>query len=110
MVRRDDDAVIGTCTLAQLDPKNRRAEVGFILHPDHWRRGYMREAMGALIGFAFGELGLNRLEADVDPRNAPSLALLETLGFRREGLCRQRWIVDGVVQDSVILGLLAADH
>ena len=109
VVRAVDDGVIGTCTLAQLDADNRRAEVGFILHPEHWRRGYMRAAFGRLIAFAFDELALIRLEADVDPANVASLALLEAMGFRREGLCRERWIVDGVVQDSLMLGLLARD-
>ena len=69
----------------------------------------MRAAFGRLIAFAFDELALIRLEADVDPANVASLALLEAMGFRREGLCRERWIVDGVVQDSLMLGLLARD-
>jgi RimJ/RimL family protein N-acetyltransferase len=52
---------------------------------------------------------LHRVEADTDPRNAASLALLERLGFVREGILRERWIVGGEVADSVLLGLLAAD-
>lgn len=110
VVHAADDEVIGTCTLAQLDVQNRRAEVGFILNRDHWRRGYMDEALGALIGYAFDELQLNRLEADVDPRNVSSLALLQKMGFTHEGLFRERWIVDGAVQDSVMLGLLSRDR
>jgi RimJ/RimL family protein N-acetyltransferase len=67
----------------------------------------MREAIAALLDLAFGRLGLNRIEADVDPRNERSLAVLERLGFRREGLLRERHIVAGEIQDSVMLGLLA---
>ena len=65
--------------------------------------------MGTLINYAFTELGLRRLEADVDPHNAKCLKSLETLGFKREGYLRQRWLVAGELQDSVILGLLKSD-
>jgi RimJ/RimL family protein N-acetyltransferase len=67
----------------------------------------MKEALTALLDFAFGTLGMRRLEADVDPRNAGSLHAVERLGFRREGLLRERWKVDGELQDSVLLGLLS---
>jgi RimJ/RimL family protein N-acetyltransferase len=69
----------------------------------------MSEALRLLVDFAFGSLGLHRLEADVDPRNGPSLRLLERLGFRREGLLRERYHAQGEIQDSVILGLLAPE-
>jgi len=52
---------------------------------------------------------LHRLEADIDPRNAASAKTLERLGFRREGLMRERWIVEGVVSDSAVYGLLASE-
>ena len=62
-----------------------------------------------LFGHAFGAMSLRRIEADVDPRNLPSLRTLENLGFRREGYLRQRWQVAGELQDSVLMGLLAGD-
>lgn len=106
VARREDDWVIGTCTLYHLDGRNRRAEIGFALGREHWGRGLMQEALGALLGYAFDTLNLHRVEADVDPGNAASLRLLERLGFVREGMMRERWLVGGGVQDSVILGLL----
>lgn len=106
IVRTDEDRVIGTCTLAHLNVANRRAELGFALARPHWRKGLMREALGALLDFGFGELNLHRLEADVDPRNAASLRILERLGFRREGFLRERWLTNGETQDTVLLGLL----
>lgn len=109
VVRLEDDRVIGTCTLFNIQEGQGRAEVGFALGHDYWGRGCMSEALAALIGFSFGTIGLRRLEADVDPRNAGSLRMLERLGFRREGLLRERWKVNGELQDSVILGLLCRD-
>lgn len=101
-----DDRVIGTCTLASLSPQHRRAEVGFALARRAWGRGYMAEALPALIRFAFESLDLHRLEADVDPRNQPSIRLLESAGFRREGFLRERYRLNDEIQDAVLYGLL----
>ena len=106
LVLQRDNLVMGTCTLAQLDEEHRRAELGFALGREHWGNGYMREALAALLDFAFGELQLHRLEADVDPRNAASIHLLERLGFKREGHLRERWWVNGEAQDALLYGLL----
>ncbi|PRQ07198.1 GNAT family N-acetyltransferase [Enhygromyxa salina] len=104
--RRSDGRVIGTVTLASLDVSNRRADIGFALARDTWGSGYMSEAASAVLSFGFDTLGLERVEADVDPRNAASLVLLERLGFVREGLLRERWRVGTEVADSAMLGLL----
>jgi ribosomal-protein-alanine N-acetyltransferase len=58
---------------------------------------------------AFEELGLRRIEADTDPRNSGSCRLLERLGFVREGLLRERWLIDGELQDTAIYGLLRGE-
>ncbi len=107
--RKSDGTLIGTCTLFNIHRGNMRGEVGYCLHSAHWRQGYMGEALAALIEHAFGVLKLRRLEADVDPKNASSLKILERMGFRREGLLRERWNVGGEIQDSVVLGLLARE-
>ncbi|HVS13121.1 MAG TPA: GNAT family protein, partial [Thermoanaerobaculia bacterium] len=105
----DSDTLVGTCTLAHVDWSNERAEIGFALAPSHWGKGVMSAALPLLLDHAFTTLALNRLEADVDPRNYRSLRLLERLGFRREGLLRERHLVAGERQDAMLLGLLAAD-
>jgi ribosomal-protein-alanine N-acetyltransferase len=109
IARREDDRVVGTCTLAHVDASNRRAELGYALGRAHWGHGLMGEALAILLSFAFTDLGLRRLEADVDPRNAPSIQTLERLHFQREGLLRERWEVGGEVQDSALFGLLGRD-
>jgi RimJ/RimL family protein N-acetyltransferase len=60
-------------------------EVGFILHPDHWRQGLTHEAMTAVIAHLFDTRDLAALTADTDPRNAASIGLLKRLGFRQTG-------------------------
>jgi [ribosomal protein S5]-alanine N-acetyltransferase len=109
IVRRDGDSLIGTASLFHLDAGCRRAEVGYGIAPAHWRQGYQREAVSAVIDHAFGPLALNRLEADIDPDNLASARALEALGFQLEGRLRERWIIDGRPSDSAIYGLLARE-
>ncbi|GAB4197570.1 MAG: GNAT family N-acetyltransferase [Wenzhouxiangellaceae bacterium] len=103
---RTDQRVIGTCTLAWLDWSNQRAEIGFILHPQYWRQGYISEALTRLLDHAFDDLELYRIEADVDPANQASIRTLERLGFCHEGRLRERWLVGGQRCDSDFYGLL----
>jgi RimJ/RimL family protein N-acetyltransferase len=107
--RKDDGRLLGTCTLFHLHAGNQRAEIGYALASAYWKRGYMGEALTALLDYAFGPMQLRRLEADVDPRNANSMRAIARLGFLQEGLLRERWNVAGEIQDSAVLGLLARE-
>ncbi|MBH9554129.1 GNAT family N-acetyltransferase [Inhella gelatinilytica] len=109
LVRRSDGVLLGTCTLFKIQPNNRRAELGYGLGVAHWGQGHAQEAVRALLSWGFGPLGLHRVEADIDPANESSAKLLRRLGFQLEGRLRERWIVDGVVSDSEIYGLLAPE-
>jgi len=104
--RLEDATLLGTCTLFDLDPLCRSAELGYGLHPRAWGQGYMHEALMALLGYGYSELGLNRVMADVDPRNTASKRILERLGFTAEGLLRENCVIDGALADSALYGLL----
>ena len=108
ITRREEDSMLGLVSMFEFSEQNRRAEIGYGLLRRHWGQGYMHEALIAVIGYAFGPLGLHRLEADIHPGNAASLRALERLGFAREGHLRERWHVGEEISDSVLLGLLAA--
>ena len=101
--------LVGTCTLFHIDLVHRRAEIGYALGHRFWGKGLARDGVGTAIAFAFEALNLHRIEADVDPRNARSLKLLEGLGFQKEGCLRERYIVNGEIQDALFLGLLRPD-
>ncbi|MGE5176843.1 MAG: GNAT family N-acetyltransferase [Hyphomicrobiales bacterium] len=105
----EDDVVIGTATLFQIDATHRRAEIGYALASAYWGRGLMHEALIVVVGYAFDTLRLHRLEADIDPRNAASLRSVERLGFLREGTLRERWQVGGEISDTAFFGLLAPE-
>jgi [ribosomal protein S5]-alanine N-acetyltransferase len=102
--------LLGTCTLFHLDLTHRHAEIGYALAHRFWGQGWARDAVTTAIDFAFDVLDLHRIEADVDPRNTRSLALLERLGFRREGCLRERYIVSDEIQDALLLGLLRSER
>ena len=103
------DKMIGKCILFQFSRDKHRAEIGYILNREYWRQGLTYQALGAVIDFAFNTLKLHRIEADVDTQNTASIGLLEKLGFKREGLFRERWRVYDEWQDSLMLGLLKQD-
>jgi [ribosomal protein S5]-alanine N-acetyltransferase len=81
-------------------------ELGYILGRQHWRQGYLSEAAKAVLDYGFGELRVRRIMADTDPDNDASIALLEKLGFRKEGYLREEWQTHIGVRDSLIFGLL----
>ena len=80
-------------------------EIGFILHPDAWRRGFAFEALQAVLARSFAVNGLAHVEADVDPRNEASLGLLKRLGFEETGRKSRTWEIGEEWTDSVYLRL-----
>jgi [ribosomal protein S5]-alanine N-acetyltransferase len=104
-----DASLIGTCTLFSINHTSRRAEIGYALRSVAWGHGYMLEALQRLLDYGFRELNLNRIEADIDPRNAASAKSLERIGFVKEGRLRERWIVGEEICDTAMYGLLQRD-
>jgi RimJ/RimL family protein N-acetyltransferase len=82
-------------------------EIGFILHPDYWQRGFAREALTLILERAFAVHRLAAIEADVDPRNTASLRLLAGLGFVETHRAERTWLVGEEYCDSVYLKLTA---
>ncbi len=83
----------------------RGSEIGFILHPDHWRQGLVQEAMRAIIPYLWQVTDLPRLTADADPLNAASVGLLSALGFVETHRARNTFCINGIWADSVYFAL-----
>lgn len=107
--RPSDDRMLGHVSVFNFVEPSDRAEIGYGLDRRHWGQGYMHEALTAVVDYAFGPLGVRRLEADTHPSNEASIRALERLGFTREGLLRERWKVGEEISDSLLLGLLARE-
>lgn len=82
-------------------------EIGYKFDQEFHHHGYAREAVAKAIEIAFTDLNLHRVFARVMPENAPSISLLESLGFQQEGVERGCTQIQGVWQDHIRYGLLA---
>ena len=103
---KDSGKMIGTIEYWRFIKEHFRAEVGYMLHPDEWGKGIMKEALGKVIQYAFKEIGLHSIEANINPGNAASAALLESKGFVKEAYFRENYYHSGNFTDSVIYSLV----
>jgi ribosomal-protein-alanine N-acetyltransferase len=83
----------------------RLPDFGFMIHPDYWGRGFATEASAAFIEHAFRNTAATELLADVDPRNAASLRVLDRLGFKETGRAERTFLLGDEWCDSIYLGL-----
>lgn len=110
ILRRADKQLLGGISLSNLRRGVAQAgSLGYWIGAPYARQGYMSEALAALLDFAYGPLGLHRVEAACLPHNAASRRLLLKLGFEEEGLARGYLRIAGRWQDHVLYGLLAED-
>jgi RimJ/RimL family protein N-acetyltransferase len=84
LCRRADHLLVGDCGIHFLPEEPRHVEIGITLASPHQGQGYATEALSAVFGYVFGQLGKHRIQASVDPENQASIRLLEKMGMRRE--------------------------
>lgn len=109
MIDNETNKLIGTCGFNAYQERNKRAEVGYELHPDYWRKGFATEALKALLSYGFDILQLNRIGAIVYPENLPSQKLLEKIGFTNEGLLREYLIQGSTAHDTYVYSILRSE-
>lgn len=98
--------IIGTIGFNAWSPKHKRAEIGYEIHPDHWRKGYTFEAISKVIQYGFDELALSRIGAVVLLDNEASNNLLIKSGFKKEGVLRDYMYQNGVAYDTNVYSIL----
>ena len=99
--------LIGTICYWNIQKDHYRAEIGYILHPDHWNKGLMKEAIKAVIDHGFNEMKLHSIEGHINPANIVSGIVLERCGFIREAYFRENFYFRGKFFDSAVYGMLA---
>ena len=87
--------MIGTCGFTRINPENDSAEIGYVLHPDFWGKGYALEAAKTVVNFGFEALGLHRIEAKFMEGNERSRRVMEKLGMSFEGYHKDEIFVKG---------------
>ncbi|GGN54878.1 N-acetyltransferase [Streptomyces kronopolitis] len=109
VVVRASGILVGDVTFVWKSREHRQGGIGYVFHPDHAGHGYATEASRALLRLGFEELGLHRVQAELDGRNTASARVLERLGMRREGHLRENEFLDGEWADEVVYAMLARE-
>jgi len=105
--RSDPGTLIGSVSLSNIvRGAFHSCHVGYRLDARELNKGYMSEALERVVGIAFNDLGLHRLEANIMPRNAASLRIVEKAGFRSEGLAKKYLKINGKWEDHIHMTLL----
>lgn len=92
--------LIGTVGFHAWSSKNRRAEIGYEVHPDYWGKGYAQESICKALEFGFNDMNLMRIGAIVFLENLQSNSLLMKLGFQKEGVLKNYIIQNGQSYDT----------
>lgn len=105
---KDDPAfLIGIIGFWRTIKQHHRAEIGYMLHPDYWHKGLMKEAVEKVIDYGFGPMQLHSIEAHINPGNIASAKLLEKTGFVREAYFKEDFYFRDRFIDTAIYSLLA---
>lgn len=107
----DSDKIMGTINLSQIFRKAfQNAYLGYMLGAGFTGRGYMTESVALVLRFAFEELKLHRVEANVQPSNLPSIHVLQRNGFSKEGFSRRYIKIGGRWRDHERWAILSEDR
>jgi [ribosomal protein S5]-alanine N-acetyltransferase len=105
--RNEDDVVVGNINLFHIVRRGlQSACLGYLIGALYWRQGYATEALQLMLRFAFGKLKLHRVEANIQPGNIPSIALVRRLGFSNEGFSPRYIKIGGKWRDHERWALL----
>lgn len=100
--------IIGGCGFHNWYQDHRRAEIGYNLKTDEFKKqGIMSEALKVIIDYGFKIMKLHRIEALVGSENIPSLKLMNKFGFNREGVLKEHYFIEDKFEDSIIFGKLS---
>ena len=106
-----DEKLIGGISLSNVRRGvTQAAQLGYWLGLPHVRRGYMADAVSAILPYTFFGLRLHRLEAATLPSNQASIRVLERNGFQKEGYARRYLKINGAWQDHILFAMLAEDY
>ncbi len=104
-----NNEIIGDVGVHFLEGGNNQVEFGITLRADYQQYGYAKEAMQTVFCFLFRDLKKHRITASVDPRNIPSIKLLESLKMRKEAYFKKSLFIENEWVDDIIYAILAEE-
>ena len=106
----EESHVIGSCSLSNIIKGVFQAcHMGYSVAERYQGQGYMKEIVSHAIAYAFNDIKLHRIMANHMPTNERSAALLQSLGFEREGFAREYLLINGKWEDHVLNALINSD-
>lgn len=106
-LKENPKVLIGDIGLWRFMKEHYRAEIGYMLLPEYFRKGYMKEAITQVIDFSFNNINLHSIEANINPQNLASATLLQSVGFLKEAHFKENYYYNGRFLDSVIYSLVS---
>jgi len=104
---KPDKKLIGTMSFWNIEKEHYRSEIGYALHPMHQGKGLMQETMTVVLDYGFRTMKFHSIVANVNPKNVPSIKLLERNNFVREAYHRENFFYKGKFLDSAIYSLIS---
>jgi ribosomal-protein-serine acetyltransferase len=101
-----NDKIIGEVGMNNWNHTLKKAQIGYWLTADHEGKGILNECLCMFLDFLFDTVGLNKIEIHFIPQNQRSAKVAERLGCKVEGLLRQSYLRNGMLEDLVVAGLL----
>jgi ribosomal-protein-alanine N-acetyltransferase len=106
VTEKGTDKCIGIMGFYRTQPEHHRTELGYMITPEHWGKGYVTEAVTVLLDFAFNSLQFHSIEAVIDSRHIASERVLQKVGFVKEAHFKENFYYNNEFTDTVIYGLL----
>jgi ribosomal-protein-alanine N-acetyltransferase len=106
LCHKPDNVMIGTTSFHKVIKEHHRAEIGYMLHPDYWRKGIISEALESVIEFGFNQMNLHSIEAQIDPANLASEKVLQKFNFIKEAYFKENYLFDGKFLDTAVFSLI----
>ncbi len=105
-LRTNPGSIIGSIGYWHIQPENYRSEIGYVLHPEFWKKGIMTEVMQKVLEYGFQKMKLHSIEAKIDPDNKASAKVLLANGFVKEGYFREDCFFKGKFLDTEVYSKL----
>ncbi len=106
---KDEKVLAGTIGFWRMKKEHHRAEIGYMILPEYWKKGLMSEALREVLRYGFDVMKLHSIEADINPENTASETILERNGFTQEAFFKENFYWKGKYLNSAIYSLLEQD-
>ena len=110
VIDKREQKMIGTCGFTRFDFHSNSAEVGYVLNPEYWGKGYATEAVKAVVKFGFETIGVVRIEAKYMEGNAASRRVMEKVGMSYEGMMRSALLVENEYKNIGVCSILLDEY